>query len=231
MRPVPIFEIIDVIGSPARNSLSNTGSRRPSGKAWDVGEGLYARDGGRKYVNTAELGRILAAARGCEPEACLFAQLLAYTGARISELLALTPGSFQLETGIVTIVTLKRRKYCLRELPIPPRLMQAFNRHFDLASAQQSIQRSNLRLWSWSRTTAWRLIKRVMNLAGVVGKQACPRGLRHGFGVGTLKSGTALPIIQRWMGHARLSSTSIYTNVCGPDEIAFAQRFWESMPR
>jgi hypothetical protein len=65
-----------------------------------------------------------------------------------------------------------------------------------------------------------------MTHAGVFGRQACPRGLRHGFGVGSLQNGVPLNLIQRWMGHARLSTTAIYANVWGPEEMAFAQRFW-----
>jgi len=59
------------------------------------------------------------------------------------------------------------------------------------------------------------------------GAQACPRGLRHGFGVAALQSAVPLHLIQRWMGHTRLS-TAIYLDVCGPEEIAFARRFWKA---
>lgn len=172
---------------------------------------------------------MIAAAQSFDPARSLFTQLLAFTGARVSEVLALSPASFQIEVGVVTIITLKRRKRCVREVPIPPELMQALDRHFEIARAQQDIQLSGERMWHWGRTTAWRVIKKAMTLAGVVGRQACPRGLRHGFGVGVLQTGTALPIIQRWMGHSRLSTTAIYTNVCGPEEIAFAKRFWKCL--
>jgi hypothetical protein len=64
--------------------------------------------------------------------------------------------------------------------------------------------------------------------AFLMGRAACPRGLRHAFGVGTLQAGIPLNLTQRWMGHARISTTAIYTKVCGPDEFAFAQRYWES---
>ena len=58
-----------------------------------------------------------------------------------------------------------------------------------------------------------------------------PRGLRHGFGVGALHSGAPLHLIQRWMGHARLSTTAIYMNVSGPEELHFMQKFWRSRTR
>lgn len=55
---------------------------------------------------------------------------------------------------------------------------------------------------------------------------ACPRGLRHSFGVGTLQAGVPITLLQRWLVHARLSTTEIYANVIGPEEISFATRFW-----
>jgi integrase len=74
--------------------------------------------------------------------------------------------------------------------------------------------------------TGWRIIKRVMMICQIVGKAACPRGLRHAFGVGTLQAGVPLNLTSKWMGHSRLSTTAIYADACGPEEIAFAARFW-----
>ena len=31
---------------------------------------------------------------------------------------------------------------------------------------------------------------------------------------------------QKWMGHARMTTTAIYTDVSGPEEIALAEKFW-----
>ena len=160
------------------------------------------------------------------PDRWLFALVLAWTGARVSEVLALTPASFQIDTGVVVIVTLKRRKFAVREVPIPPPLMKRLDRCFALRRLQQGEHSAQQRLWPWHRATAWRLIKHVMLVAGVCGRQACPRGLRHGLGVGALQSGVPLHLIQRWMGHALLTTTAIYMNVCGSEEIGFARHFW-----
>ena len=165
-----------------------------------------------------------------DPAYALFALVLAWAGARVSEVLALTPSSFQIDSSIVTIVTLKRRKHSIREIPLPPGLMQSLNRFFRLQRLQREDNAPG-RLWTFCRMTAWRIVKRVMRLARVVGPQACPRGLRHGFGVGSLQAGVPVTLVQRWMGHARLSTTSIYLNVCGPEEIAFARHFWRGTSR
>jgi integrase/recombinase XerD len=97
---------------------------------------------------------------------------------------------------------------------------------FELAEVQRCQIDEGQRLWSMSRTTAWRVVKRVMAHAGIFGRGACPRGLRHSFGVGTLQAGVPITLLQRWLGHARLSTTEIYTHVIGPEEVAFASRFW-----
>jgi site-specific recombinase XerD len=210
--------------------MSNTVAEkivRSSGRAEPHGStGLYAGDGARKYLNQAERQRALAAMAQLEPDKALFALTLAWTGARVSEVLALTPASFQVEGGVVAVRTLKRRKFMIREVPIPETLMAALDTRFDLGHQQCDPATLHRRLWTWRRETAWRFIKSVMETSGIVGRPACPRGLRHGFGVGTLQAGVPLNLVQRWLGHARISTTAIYADASGPEEQAFAARFW-----
>lgn len=220
-----IDQTIESVTPSAGNHLSQNVSRGSGFRRGGDEAELYGPGGERKYVNRAERTRILSAIETLDAERSLFALVLTWTGARVSEILALTPASFQVESGVVTIVTLKRRKTSIREVPIPPILMKRLERSFSLRLSQRSDGMAR-RLWPWCRVTAWRIIKKVMAMAQIVGRRACPRGLRHGFGVGTLQSGVPLNLIQRWMGHARLSTTAIYAAVCGPEEIAFAARFW-----
>ena len=192
------------------------------------GMSLYANGGGRKYLNLAERQRALAAMMFLPPERALFALTLAWTGARVSEILALRASSFQIERGVVSICTLKRRRLSVREVPIPPELMASLDHHFGLAGSQRNVEAANRRLWPWCRVTAWRFIKQVMKRAGVIGLPGCPRGLRHAFGVGTLQAGVPLNLVQRWLGHARISPTAIYADASGDEEAAFAARFWNA---
>lgn len=188
---------------------------------------LYAPQGERKYVNSAERRRVLEVMQQLERERALFSLLLAWTGARVSEVLAVRANSFQIERNVVALRTLKRRKPHVREVPIAPCLMAAIDRHFNLQELQRNPETSNRRLWPWCRVTAWRMVKRAMRDAGVVGRPACPRGLRHAFGVGTLQALVPLHLVQRWMGHARISTTAIYADASGDEEAAFAARFWD----
>jgi site-specific recombinase XerD len=91
---------------------------------------------------------------------------------------------------------------------------------------QRDEKHAGRRLWPWHRVTAWRIIKQVMYRSSIVGRQACPRGLRHAFGVGSLQSGVPLNLAQRWLGHARISTTAIYAAASGPEEMFFIRRFW-----
>ncbi len=62
--------------------------------------------------------------------------------------------------------------------------------------------------------------------AEITGLQASPKGLRHGFGVQAVQSGVPLNLVQKWLGHAQLSTTAIYANAVGPEEHAIAMRMW-----
>lgn len=48
----------------------------------------------------------------------------------------------------------------------------------------------------------------------------------HGFGVNAVQSGVPLSLVQKWLGHAQLSTTAIYANAIGPEEYAIAERMW-----
>lgn len=187
---------------------------------------LYAADGHRKYLNREERLRAIETMHGLDADKALFALTLAWTGARVSEVLALTPASFQIERGVVAFITLKRRSHSVREVPLPTDLLSALDRHFELRRMQGDPLACSERLWHWRRETAWRLIKQVMAKSGLTGRSASPRGLRHGFGVGAIQAGIPLNLVQRWLGHAHISTTAIYTDASGPEERDLAQKFW-----
>ena len=65
-----------------------------------------------------------------------------------------------------------------------------------------------------------------MGAADIRSLPATPKGLRHGFGVHAVMCGIPLNLIQKWLGHADIATTAIYTNVLGPEERAVAARMW-----
>lgn len=58
------------------------------------------------------------------------------------------------------------------------------------------------------------------------GPHACPKGLWHGFGVQAVSRGIALNMVQKWLGHAQLTTTAIYANAVGEEEQSIAARMW-----
>jgi integrase len=187
---------------------------------------LYAPTGERKYVNLEERRRLIMASADLDTAQALFLLTLIWTGARVSEVLAMTPAAIQIESGVASITTLKRRSHHVREVPLPADLIEALGRHFEIGPASLDPHLAHQRLWRWHRVTAWRLVKEAMKRSSVSGRPACPRGLRHGFGTGTLQAGVPLNLVQRWMGHARMETTAIYGEAMGPEERAIAGRFW-----
>ncbi len=202
-----------------------TQQKTKSSKNPPEGMTLYGLKG-RKYLNTAERRRFLSALEQRSPDIRLFCLTLVWSGCRISEALALTPCSFDLESGTVEIETLKRRRLGLvRQVPLPSGVLDELCALFGLRTMQRDPRQARRRLWHWSRSTAWRHVKHVMNGAQIYGSSAMPKGLRHTFGVAAFHS-VPPHLVQRWLGHASLRTTAIYGDVSGPEERSFAERLW-----
>ncbi|MDQ0462959.1 integrase [Caulobacter ginsengisoli] len=186
-------------------------------------EQLFDADGHRKYLTGGEVNRFLRAGGKADDQTQALCLLLAYTGCRISEALALTPTRLDPETSRVIFRTLKRRARVFRAVPVPAELMTLLR--------QLAVDRpADAPLWTWTRQTAWRRIKAVMRAAGITGAQATPKGLRHGFGIANAEENVPPSLTQRWMGHARLETTAIYQHAVGREERAFARRLWRRHP-
>lgn len=193
---------------------------------------LYDCHGERKYLTTSELRTFLAGAKYAEPQIRTLCETIAHSGCRLSEALLLTAGRVDLSDGVLIFESLKKRKRGVyRAVPIPPELLELLSATHNLAGTQQREgMKRGLRLWPFSRVTAWRRIHEVMRSAGLTGAHATPRGLRHSFGTRAVSSGVPLHIVQRWLGHARLSTSAIYANAIGPEERQLAARMWNFAP-
>ena len=186
---------------------------------------------GRKYINQAERMAFLDAASEVDGNIRTLAETLTYTGCRISEALSVTVSNVDITGREIRFMTLKRRKSGIwRSVPMPGILVE----HLDLAHGIRRKIRTQPAavddlLWPISRVTAWRAIAGLMAVAGISGPQASPKGLRHGFGVAAVQAGIPLNIIQRWLGHASMETTSIYTDVIGEEERALADRLFSDV--
>lgn len=184
---------------------------------------LYTNYGERKYLTRSERSKFIRfCQRGDDPENT-FCLVLAYSGCRLSEALALRPRNIDLDAGVIIFETLKkRRRGVYRAVPIPVNILKK------LQTAEKKCSLPGERLFPWSRTKAWMIIKRRMKLISVEGKQATPKGLRHGFAVAALHAGAPLNLVQKWLGHSSIQITAIYADVLGPEERQFAKQLWDS---
>lgn len=175
---------------------------------------LFTATGQRKYLNADERQRFLAAVQTLSARECLFCLTLYWSGARLSEVLALTKDQVLDQDGCLVFRSLKKRgQLHHRQVPVPEDLTK-------------NLCRLSEPLFPWGRTWAWSIVHEAMRKASISGPQATPRGLRHSFAVHAVASGVPLHLVQRWLAHARLETTAIYTQVLGPEERSIAERMW-----
>ena len=189
---------------------------------------LHDRLGNRKYLTAQERRRFIDAAAVLPPTVATFCLTLAYTGARLSELLALRARNIDRAAGVIVIESLKkRRKGVFRQMPVPTELLRQIDTAHDLTHLPPDA-----RLWAWGRTTAWMRVKTLMLSVGVPAFCASPKALRHAFGVvGVSETRVPLNMMQKWLGHARIETTAIYANAVGAEERAIARRMWRPTRR
>lgn len=193
---------------------------------FQIGFGLYDSSGHRKYLTLGEGRRYLDASRLLPSREAAFCRTLLWTGCRISEALEVGGDRLDSEGGRVVIRSLKRHHRgqtsanapaLFRLVPVPQTLMEEL---LHLTEGKSDM------LWPWSRQAGWRLVKSVMDEAGISGVHACPKGLRHHFGLMAVAAGVPPSLIMKWMGHAKLETTMIYLDVMDTEELAFADRMW-----
>jgi integrase len=154
-----------------------------------------------------------------------FCLTLALTGARISEVLQLTAARIDAGAGVVVLETLKRRERGIfRAIPVPPELMRMLETTHRLSEADDGAK-----LWTWSRTTAWKRVKSVMRAAGVAPSLTKPKSLRHAFGIEAVQHRIALSLVKKWLGHAKIETTAIYADPIGAEERALAKLMWKRL--
>ena len=182
---------------------------------------LFDKSGNRKYLIARERLAFAYAASKRGQDVSTFCLTLAFTGARISEVLALTVTRIDASDEAIIFETMKqRRRGIFRAVPVPRTLIPLLT-----AYASQRQQR----LWPWGRTTAWKVVKSVMREAGIAECLCKPKALRHAFAIESGQKGVPLNIVQRWLGHARIETTAIYAAAIGEEERNLARKAWGSL--
>lgn len=189
---------------------------------------IYGKNGQRKYLTNSERRAFLVAAAKFEPETLTLCWVISAIGCRISEALSLTANSIDRDNRMIIIECLKkRRRGVYRSVPVPAELIDLLHEVHDLR-AHVGQGKEAPRLWAFSRVTAYRRIRKVMESVDLNGCHAMPKGLRHCFGVSAIQSQVPLNMVQRWLGHADMRTTAIYAAATGPEERNIARRMWRA---
>lgn len=151
----------------------------------------------------------------------IFIKALFQTGARVSELLSLTPSMVNREARTVRIVNLKRHKtrkrgrplkedspYQEKIIPINDSLRADISDYcLDYGIKPES------RLFPFSRRYALKFIKEIGEKASILSSKCHPHAFRHGFAVYCLLNGVPITVLQEWLGHSSILNTTIYTKI------------------
>jgi integrase/recombinase XerD len=221
----------DFVSKRLAKSIRKLGQILPAkAKTSGMEHSLFDPLGRRKYLVPLERARFLQAALDIKGPTGSFCAVLAFTGARLSEVLAITPEHIDQANSSINFRTLKQFNRCpTRAVPVPRELIVFLDCIHHFREAQSDPARASERLWTWSRTTGWRRVKAVMKMASAPSFVAKPKALRHAFGVEATMESVALTMVQRWLGHRDIKTTTIYTTAVGREERELAKRTWRRM--
>jgi integrase len=189
---------------------------------------LHTADGARKYLIAGERDAFLRKADLVDRAVKTLCMTSPMAGCRFSEALALTAdrvGPGRRRAGVREPEEAPHRH--LSQRASAPALLDALDMVHGIRERQSRRgKRRGERLWPWSRMTGRHAVHGVMNAAGLDGPHASPKGLRHGFGVAAVSAGIPLNLVQKWLGHAQLTTTADYANAVGAEEQDIAKRMW-----
>lgn len=186
----------------------------------DQGRRLYLNDQERYVFAEATLSEKIS------NEVRTFCRTLYFTGCRPAEALALTNDQIDFDGETIVIRSLKKNTTVphYRGIPVPSSFLDELNLVYSL----KKRRKESFRLWPWSSVKGWYSVKKVMELAGIEGGHATPKGLRHSFGVAHALLKTPLPQIQKWLGHKHIQTTAVYMQVVCEEERKLASGLWKT---
>ena len=138
------------------------------------------------------------------------------TGLRVSELVGLKLAQVSLDAGVVRVLGKGSKE---RLVPLGEEAIGWLERY--LATARTALARDaktdavfvTARRGPMTRQAFWALIKRYGRKAGIPAKALSPHVLRHAFATHLLNHGADLRVVQLLLGHADITTTTIYTHV------------------
>ena len=138
------------------------------------------------------------------------------TGLRVSELVGLKLGQVSLDSGVVRVLGKGNKE---RLVPLGEEAIGWLERY--LATTRPALAGDaktdalfvTARRGPLTRQAFWALVKRYGMKAGLPAHSLSPHVLRHAFATHLLNHGADLRVVQLLLGHADITTTTIYTHV------------------
>lgn len=172
-----------------------------------------------KNLSEADVEALLAApdpdnTLGLRDRAML--ETLYATGLRVSELVGLTLAQVSLDMGVVRVIGKGSKE---RLVPLGEESICWLTRYLATArpalvgNGKSSALFVTARRGPLTRQAFWALVKRMGAKAGIPAARLSPHVLRHAFATHLLNHGADLRVVQLLLGHADITTTTIYTHV------------------
>ena len=172
-----------------------------------------------KLLSEAQVEALLAAPAtettlGLRDRAML--ETLYATGLRVSELVGLRLSQVSVNTGVVRVVGKGSKE---RLVPLGDEAVEWLQRYAKEARPMLAGDAKNECVFLTNRHTPltrqafWALIKRYAIKSGIAPAALSPHVLRHAFATHLLNHGADLRVVQLLLGHADITTTTIYTHV------------------
>ena len=172
-----------------------------------------------RNLSEDQVGALLAAP---DPETPLglrdraMLETLYATGLRVSELVGLKLSQVSLDMGVVRVIGKGNKE---RLVPLGEEAIDWLKRYCTTARAELGGDAKSdavfvtARRGPMTRQAFWQLIKRHAVKAGIARTALSPHTLRHAFATHLLNHGADLRVVQLLLGHADITTTTIYTPV------------------
>jgi len=140
---------------------------------------------------------------------------LAYsTGMRRQEILQLKPEDIDSKRNVIRIIHGKGNKS--REVLLSPNLLELLRSYYRRYRPHKYLFEGMCPGTPYSAASVSNIVKRAAEMAGVK-KSIAIHTLRHTFATHLLEQGVSLKLIQSFMGHSSMKTTSIYLHVAHVD--------------
>jgi integrase/recombinase XerD len=143
-------------------------------------------------------------------------ELLYATGLRVSELVGLKHGQVAHDAGVVRVLGKGSKE---RLVPLGDEAAHWLQRYLERARPTLAGDSKSDHVFITARGKPltrqgfWALIKRTALVAGIAPERLSPHVLRHAFATHLLNHGADLRVVQMLLGHADITTTTIYTHV------------------